>query len=245
MIWDCFTYNGEEDLLKIRCEELSGLDVTHILVESNYTFTGKWKSLSYKTKLPYKIEHFVANHLPNNGNAWENEKEQRNHILFALTQLGASDNDIVIISDADEIIRRSTIENYNPISSLTALKMDTYRYYFNCLEGKQNWDMSRVMNFSYLKDKTPDFVRNSGFERVIHDAGWHFSYMGGYDKIIEKIESFSHTELNTEEFKSKIKYKQESCQSLFGDDFWQIVQIDNSFPIEVLKNIKAYQKHIK
>jgi beta-1,4-mannosyl-glycoprotein beta-1,4-N-acetylglucosaminyltransferase len=101
------------------------------------------------------------------------------------------------------------------------------------------------MNFSYLKDKTPDDVRNSGFERIIHDAGWHFSYMGGYDKIIEKIESFSHTELNTEEFKSKIKYKQESCQSLFGDDFWQLVQVDNSFPIEVLKNITAYQKHIK
>jgi beta-1,4-mannosyl-glycoprotein beta-1,4-N-acetylglucosaminyltransferase len=245
MIWDCFTYNGEEDLLKIRCEELLGLDVTHVLIESNYTFTGKWKSLSYKNKLPYKIEHFVANHLPNNGNAWENEKEQRNHILFALNQLGASDNDIVIISDADEIVRRYTIEHYNPIASLTALKMDTYRYYFNCLEGKQNWDMARVMNFSYLKTRTPNEVRNSGFERVLNDSGWHFSYMGGYDKIIEKIESFSHTELNTEDFKSKIKYKQENCQSLFGDDFWEVVQIDNLFPKEIVNNISDYKKHIR
>ena len=39
MIWDCFTYNGEDDLVKIRCEELKEFDVTHVLVESNYTFT--------------------------------------------------------------------------------------------------------------------------------------------------------------------------------------------------------------
>jgi beta-1,4-mannosyl-glycoprotein beta-1,4-N-acetylglucosaminyltransferase len=245
MIWDCFTYNGEEDLLKIRCEELSAFDVTHILVESNYTFTGKHKKISYKHNLTYKIEQFIFDEMPNNGNAWDNEKAQRNSILECLINMGAIDNDIVIISDADEIISANIIRHYNPISTLTALKMDTYRYYFNCLEGKQNWDKARIMNFSYLKNKTPDEVRNSGFERILYDAGWHFSYMGGYDKIIEKIESFSHTEFNTGDFKSKIKYKQENCQSLFGDDFWQVVQIDNSFPKEIVNNQSAYQKHIK
>ena len=245
MIWDCFTYNGENDLLKIRCEELRNLNVTHILIESNYTFTGKWKELKYKKDNNYNIEYFVANHMPNNGIAWDNESAQRNYILNALQILGADDNDIVIISDVDEIVKESVIKNYNPISSLTAFKMDTYRYYFNCLEGKQNWNMARIMNYSYLKNKTPNEVRNSGFERIIEDGGWHFSYMGGYDKIIEKIESFSHTELNTEDFKSKIKYKQENCQSLFGDDFWEVVQIDNLFPKEIVDNISDYKKHIR
>lgn len=245
MIWDCFTYNGEDELLKIRCEELIGLNVTHVLVESNYTFTGKWKDLKYKKDNKYNIEYFVANHLPNNGDAWENEKAQRNYILNSLQILGANDNDIVIICDVDEIIRKSVIKNYSPISTLTALKMDTYRYYFNCLEGKQNWNMARIMNFSYLKEKTPNEVRNSGFERILEDAGWHFSYMGGFDKIVEKIESFSHTELNTEEFKSKLAYKHENCQSLFGDDYWSIVDIDNTYPIEILNNIDLYKNFIK
>lgn len=245
MIWDCFTYNGEEDLLKIRCEELKHFNVTHVLIESNYTFTGKWKELKYKNNSEYKIEYFVANHLPNNGNAWDNEKAQRNYILNALEILGASDNDIVIIADVDEVVRASVIANYSPISSLTALNMDTYRYYFNCLEGVQNWNMPRIMNFSYLKQKSPDEVRNSGFERIIENAGWHFSYMGGYDKIIEKIESFSHTELNTDEFKSKLLNKYNTCQSLFGDDYWSVVDLNVDFPTEILNNFDYYKNQMK
>lgn len=245
MIWDCFTYNGEDDLLKIRCEELKDLNVTHVLVESNYTFTGKWKELKYKKDDKYRVEHFVANHLPNNGNAWDNEKAQRNYILNALQILGANDNDIVIISDADEIIKASVISNYSPISSLTALKMDTYRYYYNCLEGRQNWDKARIMNYSYLKQKSPDEVRNSGFERVLDNAGWHFSYMGGYEKMIEKIESFSHTEFNNDEFKSKLLSKYENCQSLFSDDYWEVVPITIHFPREVLNNYDYYKKQMK
>lgn len=245
MIWDCFTYNGEDDLVKIRCQELVGLGVRHVLIESNYTFTGKWKELKYNKNLNDNIEYFVANHLPNNGNAWDNEKAQRNYILNALKILGASDNDIVIISDVDEIIKSSVIGNYTPISTLTALKMDTYRYYYNCLEGHQNWNMARIMNFSYLKEKSPDEVRNSGFERVIDNAGWHFSYMGGYEKIIEKIESFSHTELNTEEFKSKLFDKYQNCQSLFGDDYWSVVPVNVDFPKEILNNFDYYKKQMK
>lgn len=245
MIWDCFTYNGEYELLKIRCEEMIDLDITHVIIESNYTFTGKWKELKYDKNNQYNIEYFVANHLPNNGDAWENERAQRNYIKNALEILGAKDNDIVIISDADEIVRSSVISNYSPISGLTGLKMDTYRYYFNCLEGKQNWDMARIMSYSYLKSKEPDDVRNSGFERIIHDAGWHFSYMGGYDKIIDKIESFSHTELNTDEFKKNISFKYENCQSLFGDDYWSIVSIDKSFPRFIVENLEYYKNQMK
>lgn len=245
MIWDCFTYNGEDDLVKIRCEELKEFDVTHVLVESNYTFTGKWKDLKYNKSNEYRIEYFVANHLPNNGNAWDNEKAQRNYILNALQILGANDNDIVIISDADEIVKSSILSNYNPISTLTALNMDTYRYYYNCLEASQNWNMARIMNYSYLKQKSPDEVRNSGFERILNDAGWHFSYMGGYEKMLEKIESFSHTELNTEEFKSNLLYKYKSCQSLFGDDFWSVIPVNVNFPTEILNNFDYYKKYMK
>jgi beta-1,4-mannosyl-glycoprotein beta-1,4-N-acetylglucosaminyltransferase len=245
MIWDCFTYNGEHELLNIRCEEFLGLGVCHVVVESNYTFTGKWKELRYDKNNKYNIEYFVANHLPNNGDAWENERAQRNYIKNALDILGATDNDIVIISDADEIVRSNVISNYNPISGLTGLKMDTYRYYYNCLEGKQNWDMARIMSYSYLKSKEPDDVRNSGFERVIHDAGWHFSYMGGYDRIIDKIESFSHTELNTDAFKQKLSFKYDNCQSLFGEDYWSIVDIDGSFPKHIIKNMEYYKSQMK
>lgn len=33
-------------------------------------------------------------------------------------------------------------------------------------------------------------------------GGWHFSFLGGTEAIIRKLESFAHTEFNTEEFKN-------------------------------------------
>jgi beta-1,4-mannosyl-glycoprotein beta-1,4-N-acetylglucosaminyltransferase len=183
--------------------------------------------------------------MPNTGNAWDNEKAQRNSIMDALAELNAQDEDIIIISDADEIIRREVVENYIPNDELTALKIDTYRYYLNCLEAKQNWIMPRIMKYKYLKQHTPDKVRNSGYEHMIDNGGWHFSYIGDVDFVKRKIESFSHTELNTEEFKSKLEYKMEHCQSLFGDDFWEVVNIDETFPKDVVANPEKYSHLIK
>ena len=34
----------------------------------------------------------------------------------------------------------------------------------------------------------------------MYDAGWHFSYFTTPEKILKKIQSFSHTEFNTPEF---------------------------------------------
>ena len=78
--------------------------------------------------------------MPNDGNTWHNEIHQRNSILDALIVLKAEDDDIVIISDADEIPRAKAIKDfYNIEMELTALTMDQFSYYLNCLQGIQNW----------------------------------------------------------------------------------------------------------
>ena len=33
-IFDTFLFNGETECLRLRCEELKGLDVTHVLVKN-------------------------------------------------------------------------------------------------------------------------------------------------------------------------------------------------------------------
>ena len=47
MIFDCFTFFNELELLEIRCEELKELDVIHVVVESNLTHSGKSKPLYF------------------------------------------------------------------------------------------------------------------------------------------------------------------------------------------------------
>jgi len=245
MIFDCFTYNGEKEMLETRCEELLGLDVTHIMVESNYTFTGNWKEIKYTFDLPYKIEHFIFNDIPNAGDAWANERAQRNYILDVLIKLGAKDDDLIIMADADEIIKRQTIIDYINTEGLTSFCMNSYAYYLNCFVGEQNWARAKAANFKYVKTRTIDEIRNNDNARQINDAGWHFSYIGDVNFIKNKIESFSHTELNTEEFKSKLEFKYKNCQSLFGDDYWSVVQIDDSFPIHIKNNIDKFKHIIK
>ena len=39
--------------------------------------------------------------------------------------------------------------------------------------------------------------------KVVSNAGWHFSSLGGVQIIMEKIEAFAHDELNTPEFINK------------------------------------------
>jgi hypothetical protein len=247
-IFDCFTFFNELNLLKIRCEELKSLDVTHVLVEATSTFTGNKKPLYFLENKDwfseFKIEYFVTDALPNNGNAWDNEKEQRNYIKIALEILGVQDEDLVIISDVDEIPRCESLQSFIPNDELTALRMDKFGYYLNCMEGKQSWERARVMKWKYLKTRTPEEVRNSGFEHELSNAGWHWSWLGGVESMKTKLDSFSHQECNTQELKDSLEEKYNTGQSLWGTDYWNIVPVDETFPKFIQENKESFSQLI-
>jgi|ERR1039457_49013 beta-1,4-mannosyl-glycoprotein beta-1,4-N-acetylglucosaminyltransferase len=115
MIYDCFLFANEKECLKIRCEELKEMNITHVLVEATTSFTGNKKELEFdKIKIDfekYNIIHIIVDDLPNNGDTWENEAFQRNAIMRGLRK--CKDDDIVIISDADEIPNKHTIKKYH------------------------------------------------------------------------------------------------------------------------------------
>jgi len=68
---------------------------------------------------------------------------------------------------------------------------------------------------------------------VIPNGGWHFSYLGGAAKVIEKIEAYAHKEHNKEEFKDPRKVEEiiRKGGSLYGQNIEsKFVAIDESFP---------------
>lgn len=242
MIYDCFTFFCENDLLDIRINELSLCDdsVTHILVEANTTFTGKPKPFLFDAHRFCKhtnIFRLQIDDMPL-GTAWDREKHQRNAIKKALNFLTPSLTDKVIISDVDEIPRAKQIDKFKPNIEFAALDMDKYSYYLNCLEGRQTWDRARVMSWHYLKDKSVDDVRNSGYDFSIHDAGWHWSWC--IDPI-QKLHSFSHQELNTPENEIRIK----EGKNIEDEKELEIVEIDLSYPEYLVKNIDKFSHLIK
>lgn len=244
-VYDCFTFYNEFDLLEIRLNELNDVVDTFVLVEANRSFQGKKKPLYFNEnkdrfkKFLHKIEHVIVDDFPATDSNWEREHFQRNAIARGLKN--CKDNDIIMISDIDEIPRSNVIARYNPNHGIVNMAQDLYYYYFNC-RCHDNWVQPKILTYAILKTTTPEEVRHLHGKVVLplmDNAGWHFSYLGNADWIINKIESFSHTEYNTDEFKNKEHVL--NCIANGKDLFKRFdptfIEIDESFPRYVKSNL--------
>lgn len=219
-IIDCFLFNNELKLLELRLLELYDIVDYFVLVESEFYFSGNKKPLHYlknKNKfLKYndKIIHITQkeNHYDSK-NKWSNEIYQRNLINEGIKLLNLNDNDIIIISDCDEIPDPNTITDIknNDIDNIYNLKMDMYYYNITCraLYGCQR---STVIKYSKYKELNSDcekitLLKNKKDYKL--PGGWHFSYYGGIDNIKDKIKNFSHQEFNKPEYLDDLKIKKQ------------------------------------
>lgn len=243
-LFDCILYNGEKELLEIRLNEtcLCNDWVTTVIVEANKTHTGWNKPLYFeehkKEFEKYKnIMYFVVDDMPN-GTPREREAHQRNAIMKALNFHSPNDNDIVIIADVDEIPRAKAVNMFKPDMEFASLAMEKYAYYLNNIEEGSSWDRCRLMSWKYLKNKMPEDVRNSGYDIVMLKGGWHWSWV--IDPL-RKLESFSHTELDTPENIEKIERR----ENIWDDAKFKVIDIDLSHPEYLVKNIEKFKHLIK
>ena len=143
MIYDCFTFFNELDLLEIRLNTLDKVVDKFVLVESIYTFQNNNKELFFDNnksrflKFKDKIIHIVVEELPDNltgdyYDSWKIEYYQRNAISIGLKS--AKLNDVIIISDLDEIPKPELILKYANKSNICFFLLDTYIYYLNLKE---------------------------------------------------------------------------------------------------------------
>ncbi|MBP6313104.1 MAG: hypothetical protein KA408_12590, partial [Flavobacteriales bacterium] len=80
----------------------------------------------------------------------------------------------------------------------------------------------------------------------IPNGGWHFSYLGGVDRIIQKIESFAHAEYNEPKYKDRAALEKAIAagEDIFGRDFqYASIPIDSTFP-QYIQHNKARFPHL-
>jgi beta-1,4-mannosyl-glycoprotein beta-1,4-N-acetylglucosaminyltransferase len=213
-IYDCFLYNGESDILNLRLHELN--DVVHkfIIVEGAFNFKGESKQLKFKlddfSSFKDKIIYKVCDTLPQ-PNAWINEKNQRNFLKEGFRGLVLYENDIILISDVDEIPDALEIKNLKSLNFKGVKTFYSNYYYYNtqCLK-ESKWPGTVIVDAAHFTNKYAfsfEEIRKQrhNFELIGKDGdytsgGWHFSYFGGVQNIIEKIKSFSHQEYNNETY---------------------------------------------
>lgn len=219
---DCFIFYNELELLKYRLTVLNDVVDFFILVESSHTFTGKAKELEFGNNrhlfkpFLHKIIHVVVYDMPfkypkiniAKGEQWENEYFQRNCIHRGLDQLKnqLGPKDIIIIADVDEIPDPRIIadlKSHAPSSTYpdprnnVAVEMDMY--YYNLLNRVDAvWRCCKVVAYEhYIKNQMScQSIRAAPMLATIKNGGWHLSYFGDAAFISNKINNFSHQELN-------------------------------------------------
>lgn len=263
-VYDCFPFCNELDQLEIRLNELDNEVDYFVLVEGTETHSGQPKPLHFAENkqrfekwLP-KIIHIVIDDWPpfvagNSDSPWVRERMQRQAILQGLGNIG--EYDVLILGDADEIASAKAVRNYKRHMGMCRLQMNLYYYYLNCQSMKNNgkWQESRIIPYQVFKEQhlDPCLARYTPVENLptIPDAGWHFSFQGGVDEVIKKIQSYSHQEYNKPEIIDRKRVEQMLAEGkdVFGrwDMDYCTVPIDDSYPVYIKNNLDKFRHMIK
>lgn len=204
-IFDCFIFFNEIELLELRIEILGPYVDHFVLVEAPWTHSGKPKELFFERHksnfLNQKIIHIICPKVEEYKTPWELENLQRDYIREGL--INADSEDIVMISDLDEIPNpeaiNEAIEKLN--TQYISFEQKCFYYYVNCLKYS-NWRGTVMSKFCNMVSPN-DMRDNRNKINFVENGGWHYSWIGGAERINLKIESFAHTEYNKDDIKNE------------------------------------------
>ena len=250
-IFDCFMYFDEEVILDLRLNILNQYIDYFIIVESSYTHKGDKRNLKFDIKkfdrfkekiiyltydeIPRGIEEVFEKDSENEKsrklilNAAHRENEQRNYISKGLKN--ANDEDLILISDVDEIPNLQSLNLKEIKSEILLFKQDMFYYKLNLKMPDMIWSGTKgckKKNFKNpqwlrnIKDKKYPIYRLDTFFsekkyinlKFIDNGGWHFSNIKTPEEIEHKLKSYLHhrefdiNPLSLEEIKNIIKNKQ-------------------------------------
>jgi hypothetical protein len=267
-IYDCFIFYNELDLLELRLQELYDHVDHFVLVEANRTFQNAEKPLYYKDhaarfeKWADKIIHVEVQDMPTDTDAWGRERHQRDAISRGLVT--ASEDDIVIVSDLDEIIRPETVDQMkNELdTAIWGLRMPLFYFRFNYMltttdSTYTTWGMAcrKRLLTSAEELRRNRFSLNSfalgynqGGVHMMENAGWQFSYLGDTDFARDKIQSFSHTETNRPDVLDNLDVAHSVAQGIglmpSAAEKFVAVQLDEYMPRTIRNNPNKYTNYL-
>jgi hypothetical protein len=260
-IIDTLLFYNEFDLLELRFAEHYDHVDQFVILEFDRTFTGLSKPhilLSQKER--YKKWWDKVLYVPLSGgpkvdiknysSAWSNEFWQFNQMAEVWKDI-ATEDDVVLMCCVDEIIRKETFDymrntNYKHYSLLMPIFYCKYNYVG--LQEYKSWAIGLRGNFNNPRELRDKVLVQPHEHAMLHNAGWHFSYLGNETWIKNKLKSFSHTEVNTPEVRKGIKVKEivNTGRDLFNRPGfrWLPVDLNDYFPKTLLENKKPYSDFI-
>jgi len=256
-VYDVFPFLNELDLLEVRMEILDPYVDYFVIGECNKTFQGNEKPFYFlENRERYKkFEHKIIHNkfIDDKGDAWTNWDRDVNHKnVIAEALKDCKDDDIILISDLDEIpnLEGVPLDSFYKPGQLFHMMQEMYYYFIDLHQegSERNWFGTKVCSYSYFKKTNIDTIRNAKSEGTqIPNGGWHFTFLGGAEKVIQKIESWGHKEFNNEHIKSKVAENISNGTDLFFRPNSNLVQvpIDESYPKYLRENLDRYPHFVR
>ncbi len=266
-IYDCFTFNDENNILEIRLNELNQYVDFFVIIEFGENHQGNKKGEKIDKKLLHKfknkIKYYYFEKFEKKLNSWEKESFQRNQIEVGLKE--AKKEDIIMISDVDEIPNLNGFDFSNVKDYVFAFSQLHSMYKLNLIRN-ENWIGTKLCKKEIFTSpqwlralkvkKKYNFLRIDKFFSktyyskflIIDQGGWHIGWLKNSDEIIEKINSYAHTEHNIPKFNNKDYI--EDCISknlsfLDNDDKLNLKKEIHFLPKYILDNQNKFKEWIK
>ena len=263
-IYDCFQYFNEDHMVDLRMNILDPYVDFFVISESTKTHQGQNKKINFDIKnfpqFKDKIKFLVAdydkkiNFENHTGGESIIEQHQRNYLINGLKD--ASPEDLIILSDSDEIPDLSKIKNINRNKKFIAFSQKMFMYKLNLLNVEESgWIGSKITkkkNISSMQELRNLKFKNYPFWRIdkghlqIIEGGWHFSFLQTPDQILKKIKSFSHGEFNNSLLnENSIEEKILKNEDIFGRGFkLKKIDLNENFPKYIYNNQEKFSKWI-
>ena len=225
-IFDCTTFYSEHLMMDLRFNILNDYVEKFIVCESTISHSGKKKKLNFDInnypKFKDKISYIIIDEEPKdiiglkNGLAKPHEKRSDSlkrinlsydYMIKAIDK--ASDNDLIMLSDNDEIPNLKSKQFKNSTKNIIIFKQLFFYYKLNLLYDLIPWYGSKaarkknLVSMSWLRNlknkKYPFWRIDTLFSNtryidleIINDGGWHFTNIMTAEKLYEKLTNFGH-----------------------------------------------------
>ncbi len=285
-------YFNEDEILDLRFNILNKKVDYFVIVESTYNHKGERRKLLFNIKkfekFKRKIIYLVYDQIPQNVvdidkndtkkvkinkyiyNAVFRENAQRNYIINGIIE--ANKEDIIIISDIDEIPNINSYDFSKIENEIVIFKQDMFHYKYNLCIPNFKWSGSKAVRRKILV--SPQWLRNvknrkypiyridTFFSKkkyinikMVDNGGWHFTNIKTANEILNKFRSYLHhwefdeANISEKEIQDLINSKQ-AIYNLKTDKrnnkFKNGVTLEKysikKLPIYMQENLKKYEK---
>ena len=225
-IYDCTTFYSEKMMLDLRFNILNENVHKFIVVESSFSHSGKKKKFNFEIndypKFKDKIIYLKINEEPINIfkdsdglispykkrlNSIKRIEQSYDYMMRGISD--AKDEDLIIISDNDEIPNLESFKFKNSKKNFIIFKQLLFYYKFNLHHDLLPWFGSKACKKKYLKSfsnlrnlknkKYPFWrldtylsdIKETSVE-IINEGGWHFTNIKTPEDLYIKMKNFGH-----------------------------------------------------